>query len=305
MSATLKRDEGRASAPRVLRAKPRAAEARPEALFLDDAFVATSHGKICVRQSIGQGLPVVFLHGNSSGKEVFAPQFESPLAKRYRMVALDLPGHGSSSDALEPERTYSIPGYADATLETLEALDIKEAVLVGWSLGGHVALELSTRFPGVLGVLLIGTPPIAPQLKSLQQAFKPHPLAGLVGSAQLSDEQIAQFTQGALGVSSDAEAEALVRRSDGRARELMFMSLVQGAFADERRVVETSSFPIAVVLGAEDPLVSSEYVEGVRFANLWSGSRHLIPRAGHAPFRNSPDIFNNLLSKFLSDAAAR
>ena len=73
----------------------------------------TSHGEISVVESSGTGLPVVMIHGNSSCKEVFARQLESPLADKYRMIAFDLPGHGASQDAVDPARTYSMPGYAD------------------------------------------------------------------------------------------------------------------------------------------------------------------------------------------------
>jgi pimeloyl-ACP methyl ester carboxylesterase len=270
-----------------------------------DLTVETSHGAISVRQTMGASLPVLFLHGNSSSKDIFNAQFQSALGQRYRMAALDLPGHGASSDARDPDRSYSIPGYADATIETLEVLGIEETVLVGWSLGGHVALEMAARCSKILGIMLIATPPVAHGLESLQQAFRPNPVASFFGAAELSETQLRQLAEGIAGVAGDREIEDALRRADGRTRALMFKGLLEGAFVNERHFVETSDIPIAVVGGAEDPFVNGDYLANVRFANLWSKSRHVIPRSGHAPFRDSTEVFNTLLASFLNDMSAR
>ena len=85
----------------------------------------------------------------------------------------------------------------------------------------------------------------------------------------------------------------------------MFNSLLSGAYADERQIVETSDVPIAIVNGAEEPLVNDDYIRSIAFANLWGGRCHVIPRAGHAPFLESAAVFNSLLLSFASAMAAR
>ena len=125
-------------------------------------IVTTSHGEIAVAQSSGKGMPVLFIHGNSSSKEAFRKQYDSPLGEVYRMIAMDLPGHGQSSDAFDPARTYSMPGYAAVAGEVLDALGVDRATIVGWSLGGHVAMEMLSSWPGVVGVMLCAAPPVTP-----------------------------------------------------------------------------------------------------------------------------------------------
>ena len=268
---------------------------------ITDNFIETSHGRMAVRQSEGPGLPIVFLHGNSGSKDVFDLQFRSALSQAHRLIAIDLPGHGASSDAIDPAESYRVPGYADAVAQVLEALGIEQMAVVGWSLGGHVAFELLASYPGIVGVMTIGAPAIARDLSVMQSAFRPSPLAALAGAQDLSDAQVAEFARLAYGPGDAAQFEASLRRTDGRARALMLGSLLALDFEDERSLVESSDVPIAVVNGAEDPLVEDAYVDSLAYANLWGGRRNLIPRAGHAPFLDASSVFNALLFRWASD----
>ena len=101
-------------------------------------------------EEVGHGdLPVLLIHGNSLSREVFRMQLGGALSAKYRLVALDLPGHGNSGNALNPSRTYTRPGLADAVIEVLGLLGLGEVVVVGWSLGGHIALQMASQFSGI------------------------------------------------------------------------------------------------------------------------------------------------------------
>src|SRR5206468_510625 len=102
---------------------------------------------------------------------VFRNQMEGPLGQRYRMLAPDLPGHGDSSDAVDPVRSYSMPGYADAMVEVLSLMGIDKAIVFGWSLGGHNGLEMISRFPGLLALMITGTPPVS--AAEVTKGFRP------------------------------------------------------------------------------------------------------------------------------------
>ena len=84
----------------------------------DTRTLRTSHGLIWIEQSGHGELPVFLIHGNSSCLEVFRYQIDSPLARQNRLIAFDLPGHGRSGDAIDPARTYTLPGFADVSRET-------------------------------------------------------------------------------------------------------------------------------------------------------------------------------------------
>ena len=154
--------------------------------------IPTSHGTLSVIDIGSDSIDapaVVFLHGNSSRKEVFEAQLGSALRGRYRLVALDLPGHGGSQDAADPQRSYTIPGYAAAVREVLDRLGIQRPILVGWSLGGHIAIELMAATPRPLSVVITGTPPFAKSRESIGEAFRPTPAMLLTGKPEFTDEE--------------------------------------------------------------------------------------------------------------------
>lgn len=267
--------------------------------------VSTSHGDIAVSETSGAGMPVVFLHGNSSSKEVFRDQLAGPIGAAHRVIAVDLPGHGASSDASNPERTYTMPGYADAVTEALATLGVPRAVVVGWSLGGHIALEMIPRSDVVVGALILGAPPVGQGAEKVMAGFRPSPNAGLVGKPDLTPEDVEIFMLANYGSATDRVLREALTRTDGRARALMFQSLVTGTTSDQKAIAEGSPVPIAVVNGADDPLVNVDYVGGLAYKNLWDNHCYVLRGAGHASFLHAPEAFGAILERFVADMAKR
>ena len=246
---------------------------------------------------------VLLIHGNSMCWQAFTGQFESPLAQRYRMIAFDLPGHGASANARDPERSYSIPAYAELALEILDSLGIREGAILGWSLGGHIGLEIMSHWSGLRGLIIVGTPPVAPTPAALADAFAPTPLMAFAGQEEASPHEAEAYARACCGDAVDRIPALLeaARRTDGRARSCMMNSVLSGNGADGRRVAETATVPLAVVAGAEDPFLSKRYLLSLRCATLWRNKVHFIEDCGHAPFLDRPLWFNALFEAFLSD----
>lgn len=91
-------------------------------------------------QSVGSQRTVIFVHGNSCSARTWQPLLTGPFGQRFRCLAFSLPGHGLSAPAIDPA-AYSLPGYAATLAGFAGALDADDAVIVGWSLGGHIAIE--------------------------------------------------------------------------------------------------------------------------------------------------------------------
>jgi len=89
----------------------------------------------------GEGPPLVLLHTLRTQLDMFQKVVPG-LASRFRVYALDYPGHGYSDI---PNATYSADFFVTMVAHALDQLDIKDAVVVGESIGGSIALLLAAR----------------------------------------------------------------------------------------------------------------------------------------------------------------
>jgi len=261
-------------------------------------MVPTSHGAIAVSDSGTGAGSVLLIHGNSSSSAVFQHQIDSAALAGHRLVAIDLPGHGASADATHPARTYTRPGFAEALVEVIDHMGLADPVLLGWSLGGHIALELAPRLSSVRGIMICGAPPVG---TSMAEGFQPGSAVRYGARNELSAADLEAFGQVIFGATLDAPLRAAMARADGRARRILFEAARAGAGIDQRRMVEHFREPLAVVNGAGDAMINLDYIDRIAYANLWSGKCHRVPAAGHAPFRDNPAAFNALLASFLAD----
>ncbi len=260
--------------------------------------ISTSHGAIAVTDTGGSGTAIVFIHGNSACKEVFSHQFDSDLRTHFRLIAFDLPGHGDSDDAADPERTYSFEGYADTAAQLMDHLSVDAPVVVGWSLGGHVAIAMLEGPRRLRGIVLTGTPPVS--AADIEQGFLPHPYMALTSKAKFTSEDVLAYAHETAGT-NEAFLERAVRRTDGRAREWMFRNALRPGGPNQRTTVECTPVPTAVITGVNEPFVNNAYLDTIAWGNLWEARVHLIEGAGHSPFREQPDAFNTLLLRFVAN----
>jgi pimeloyl-ACP methyl ester carboxylesterase len=259
--------------------------------------IETPRASIAVEE-IGRGSPILFMHGGSTSRAVFTKQFESRLAEEHRLIAFDLPGHGASSDAYDPARTYIIPGLARTVLDLIAHLGLSDIILVGWSLGGQIALEVASRFDDIRALVLSGTSPAGIRF---DEGTKP-PTPGSVLSKMLwTADDAAEF----ISTTFDHLAVPLLRqavvRTDTRFRHILAASLHERLTCNQREVVENSPFPIAVINGADDPTLDLDYFDSLAIPNLWARQCLRIRHAGHAPHWSAPDVFNQLLRGFAHD----
>lgn len=259
--------------------------------------IRTSHGRIAV-ETKGRGFPVVFIHGNSACRQVFRKQMASPLLDGYRLITFDLPGHGESDDAHDPERTYTRPGLADLVEELLGELDINEAAIVGASLGGHIAIEMLARSGIPRGLFLMGTPAVG---TTMAEGFVGAPLNGLASQGRLSAQEAERFADAVFGADRDPFMQAVIERTDPEFRSTLFAAARRGAGVNQRDTVATTGIPTAIVNGQNDGIINLDYIDRVPYARLWRGKCFRIPNASHSPFWEAPELLNLLLFDFLNE----
>lgn len=261
--------------------------------------VSTSHGDIAVDEAGEGSTALLFIHGNSSCRKIFRHQMTGPLSGTCRLIAFDLPGHGESADAIDPHRTYTRPGFADSAIELLQTMGIRDVIVLGWSLGGHIAIEMSARFEGIRGLAITGTPAIGHGEAAL--GFRRSGAVALGRKTHLSESEVMDFARGMTGEPVEPFLVEAIARADGNARDILFKARDVGAGIDQRRTVESRPIPIAVINGADDAFINLDFVDQIAYANLWSGRCHRIPGHGHAAFWSGAHLFNPLLERFVQD----
>jgi pimeloyl-ACP methyl ester carboxylesterase len=98
----------------------------------------------------GPGRPLVLLHGGLGAIEMFGPNLAA-LANGRRVIAVDLQGHGRTADI---DRPFSLEAMSDDVAALLQHLAIERADLMGYSLGGGVAVMMAIRHPEKVGKLV-------------------------------------------------------------------------------------------------------------------------------------------------------
>ena len=103
----------------------------------------------------GQGKPLILLHGGLGSSEMFGPTLPALAAKR-QVIAVDLQGHGRTADI---DRPLDVRHMGDDIAALIKHLGLGPTDIMGYSLGGGVALQAAVRHPEVVGKLVIVSTP--------------------------------------------------------------------------------------------------------------------------------------------------
>lgn len=263
--------------------------------------VSTSQGNVKVWDSGDKKKPaVLFIHGNSASSKAFSKQFVSPLIDKYRLIALDLLGHGASDQAKDPQSTYNYEGYAHITKEVLQQMNLENPVVVGWSLGGHIGIALMKIYK-LAGLLITGTPPSTIEEGGIQKGFNPMPaIVDLFTKTKFTREDAARFmSHGGFDVEVDDFIVDDAFNADGQFRLENSNWKKAHVGYSQKEMVESDDTPICVVHGEEDKGIDCPHIQSIQFKNLFQNKVHVIPNGRHAVFRQCSEEFNPIMGAFL------
>jgi len=252
--------------------------------------------------SSGSGPPLVLLHGWAMHSGVWgglAPR----LARHHRVHAVDLPGHGCSAPA--PEQSFTIDAVADA-LDAAFAAEKSPLDVVGWSLGGQVALAWALRHPRrIARLVLVTTTPRFVADDSWDHAMSGETLQRFGDELAVAwKATVVRFLTLQMRGSEHGHAALAVLREELFARgepsrRTLAAALAALSTADFRAEVGRISQPALVIAGDRDTLAPPEAGAWLAAA-LGNGRFVSIAGAAHVPFLSHPDAFVQALDGFLS-----
>ncbi len=258
-----------------------------------------------VLQAGAAGTPVVFVHGTATRADRWAMNLDAQAAAGRRAFAIDLPGHGFAQKGAGV--SCSVPAYAEFVGRFIaDTFDGEPVVLVGTSLGGHVAARLAVARPQALRALvLVGSMGLAPLGDELRAR-----IGG--GAGNQTREAIAmKFTRvvrdQALVTPELIDEEYRVNNSPGAAESLAALGRYIAQRLDDDLAgpaLAALDLPKLLVWGDVDPVVPPAI--GEQAHALLAGSRlALIAGTAHTPYLEQPEAFNRLLDAFLDGSLGR
>jgi 2-succinyl-6-hydroxy-2,4-cyclohexadiene-1-carboxylate synthase len=250
----------------------------------------------------GAGPPLVLLHGFTGSVASWA-ELREVLRARFRVVAIDLPGHGRSDP---PAAAVRLPDVARAMVGVLDRLGVGPAHWLGYSLGGRVALHVAVGHrERVARLVLEGTSPgIADDTERAARARADEALARDLEQGGL-EAFVARWTAQALFASqapalrAREQAVRLGNTVSGLAAALRTMSVGRQTPLHDR--LGAVRVPALLVVGEEDTPYRA-HAEAMA-ARLPAVRVAVVPGAGHAAHLENPVAFAEAVTAFLADDA--
>jgi non-heme chloroperoxidase len=244
-----------------------------------------------------RGRPILFLHGFSQSWLVWRRQMVSDLANDYRLVALDLRGHGQSDKPRDGYTDRML--WADDIFAVTRELHMEQPVLCGWSYGPIVILDYLRQYGEddiggvsfVDGLTKLGSEEalsvLSPEMLSLVPGF-------FAAEVEVGVCSVASLLRMCFVREPSPEDLYLMLGYNLAVPPHVRQALFSRSF-DNDDLLPTIRKPVLVVHGALDAVVNPAIVNqyGIAHAQI-----QLIPGAGHAPFWDDADTFNESLRTF-------
>lgn len=246
----------------------------------------------------GTGKTIVFIHGNSQSSATWNQLIKEPSLKYYRLLCVDLPGHGQSFRSTEPQKDYTLKGMAEHLKYFLDSLT-EEYIIIANSLGCNFASEIITQLTNCKGLFLTGASVIGANL-TVPEIVQPNPYVAAIFTHNPTD----QMLEGLIGdltthIEESVKADYIrtFRDTDPAFRTEIGIAISRGEWSDEVANLEQLKYTIAIVYGAEEKIIFPDYLN--KFAiKMWKEEIIKIPAAGHCPQLDRPAYLAGLINQY-------
>lgn len=261
-------------------------------------FTAPDGARIAYRDE-GLGRPLVLLHGLMAHGGFFADQ--SALAERFRLISIDFRGHGASA-ACDPEITLA--QLAGDVAALVQALEIEDAIGIGWSLGASVLWRVLAGASGVrfAGAVVVDMTPRVLNRDDWNLGLSRETCDAR--TAAMRDDFADFATNAGHAIFAQPVADGFLEKSAWAGGEFaasnrsavaaLWASLMED---DLRSLLPRIVQPTLVVHGAQSQLYGPGTADHVA-ASLPNARTLRFDRSGHAPHMEEPELFNRAIEDF-------
>jgi len=249
----------------------------------------------------GEGRPIVLIHGWPLSDEMYEYQYNALIKNDFRVIGITLRGFGKSD---KPYGEYNYDIFATDIKCVLSTLEINDAVLVGFSMGGSIAIRYISTYYGahVSKLVLCGA---AAPLWTQRPDFKYNlPKSAVDELIELNDKDRPQLlsnfakifsateTSLSVGIGSWLNGIGLSASSYATAQCLMALR-----DTDLRPDMEKITIPTLIMHGKKDKICSFDLAEQMK-AGIKNSHIVAFEKSGHSLFLEETDKFNSELMKF-------
>lgn len=258
-------------------------------------YIHYNGGKIYYSDT-GEGEVIVLLHGYLETSDIWSG-FSRKLAKKFRVISIDLPGHGLSKVYSE---NHTMVFMAGAVKVLLENLNIKQVFLAGHSLGGYVALAFLELSPGMLkGYCLFHSHPFADRPETIEKREREIKVVRAAKKYLLYPENISQMYA---KVNLDKFREELQRSKDiaSTIPDEGIIAVLNGMMNRPSRlkIMEAGKVPCLWILGKMDNYISCEEVQ-TKVKLPANAKIVVLESSGHMGFIEEEDLSVRIMTDFI------
>jgi 3-oxoadipate enol-lactonase len=245
-------------------------------------------------QEIGNGETIVFLHG-FCGSMSYWDKVLPQLSTQYRVILIDLRGHGDSSSNGLP---FTIDDMAKDIKEVLESLHLGQVYLFGHSLGGYVTLSLVEHFPEKLkGYGLIHSTAFPDSEEGKKGRTNAVQNIEMDGIKPFIDGLVPKlFSDDSLNTLKDDVEKAIQIGYATNPKAAQQTLLAMKGRPDRNEVLRNSSVPVLLVAGEGDKIIPAENTFSVDGPLI---KRAIIQKAGHMSMYEQPEELVAVIREFL------
>jgi pimeloyl-ACP methyl ester carboxylesterase len=273
-------------------------------VFMNETFISVGSMKIAyVERNPDSANTIFFIHGNSGSSKMWQKQFDTDKLSNYRLIAIDLPGHGQSSRSISPFEDYSPIRTARYLSEAIRNLARgKPFILAGFSYGTNMVAEMLEFEIMPRGIVLIGSCVVGKD-HGLDKVFKKNDLPSIFFYNETNKELVKNSIANSLSEPAERDVEVLTEdylKVSPDFKPALFKAAGEGKISDEISALQKLNMPVFTIFGAEDGVVNIDYLDDFPFS-VWRNHIYKLSRAGHYTNIDRPEECNQLLSEYIRE----